>query len=163
MQSVATVPGQMGVRRWPVPEIDDLVGLATLLELPLDQLLWAADVRGLQRRTAPGPLHLYRHRWVARPGAVPRLLESPTPLLRAVLRRVLDRILCWVPVHPAAHGFVRGRSALTNAQLHLGADPLVCLDLKTFFATITAARVNGLYTSMGYSEAVAWTLTGLCG
>ena len=33
VQSVATVPGQMGVRRWPVPEIDDLVGLATLLEL----------------------------------------------------------------------------------------------------------------------------------
>ena len=162
VQTVATVPGQMGVRRWPVPEIDDLVGLATLLELPLDQLLWAADVQGLQRRTPPGPLHLYHHRWVARPGAVPRLLESPTPLLRAVLRRVLDRILCWVPVHPAAHGFVRGRSALTNARRHLGVEPLVCLDLKTFFATITAARVNGLYTGMGYSEAVAWTLTGLC-
>ena len=162
VQSVATVPGQMGVRRWPVPEIDDLVGLATLLELPLDQLPWAADVRGLQRRTSPGPLHLYHHRWVARPGAVPRLLESPTPLLRAVLRRVLDRILCWVPVHPAAHGFVRGRSAVTNARMHLGVEQLVCLDLKTFFATITATRVKGLYTSMGYSEAVVRTLTGLC-
>jgi len=159
---VATVSGRMGARRWPVPEVDDLAGLATLLELPLDQLTWATDVRGLQRRTPPGPLHLYRHRWVARPGAVPRLLESPTPLLRAVLRRVLDRILCWVPLHPAAHGFVRGRSALTNAQLHLGTEAVVSLDLQTFFASITAARVNGLVTAMGYSEAVAWTLTGLC-
>jgi len=162
VQSVATVPGQMGARRWPVPEIDDLVGLASLLELPLDQLAWAADVQALQRRTPAGPLHLYHHRWVSRPGAVPRLLESPTPLLRAVLRRVLDRILCWVPVHPAAHGFVRGRSAVTNAQVHLGTEPVVCLDLKTFFARITATRVNGLDTSMGYSETVAWTLTGLC-
>ena len=162
VQSVATVSGRMGARRWPVPEVDDLAGLATLLELPLDQLTWAADVRGLQRRTPPGPLHLYRHRWVARPGAVPRLLESPNPLLRAVLRRVLDRILCWVPLHPAAHGFVRGRSALTNARQHLGTEAVVCLDLQTFFATITAARVNGLFTGMGYSESVSWTLTGLC-
>ncbi|HEY5785577.1 MAG TPA: reverse transcriptase family protein [Microlunatus sp.] len=162
VQTVATVSGRIGVRRWPVPEVDDLAGLATLLELPLDQLTWAADARGLQRRTPPGPLHLYRHHWVARAGAVPRLLESPTPLLRAVLRRVLDRILCWVPLHPAVHGFVRGRSALTNARLHLGPEAVVCLDLQTFFASITTARVNGLFTAMGYSEAVAWTLTGLC-
>ncbi len=83
-------------------------------------------------------------------------------MLRAVLRRVLDRILCWVPLHPAAHGFVRGRSALTNARRHLGVEPVVCLDLQTFFAAITAARVNGLFRGMGYSEPVAWTLTALC-
>jgi RNA-directed DNA polymerase len=160
--SVATVPGRMGDRRWPVPEVDDLVGLASLLELPLEQLVWAADRRGLQRRTPTGPLHLYRHRWVSRPGAVPRLLESPTPLLRAVLRRVLDRVLCWVPLHPAVHGFTAGRSALTNARQHLGTDTVVCLDLQTFFATVTAPRVNGLFVWMGYPEEVARTLTGLC-
>jgi RNA-directed DNA polymerase len=159
---ITTVPGRMGARRWPVPEIDDLPALAGLLELPMDQLSWAADVRGLQRRTPSGPLHLYRHSWRVRPGAVPRLLEAPSPLLRAVLRRVLDRILVWVPVHPAAHGFVRGRSALTNARQHVGAETVVCLDLQTFFATITADRVNGLFRAMGYPEAVAWTLTALC-
>lgn len=160
--AVAPVPGRMGVRRWPVPPIDDLPDLATLLELPVDQLVWAADVRGLQRRTPPGPLHLYRHRWVARPGAVPRLLESPTPLLRAVLRRLLDRVLDLVPLHPAVHGFAPGRSAVTNAAEHLGNDPVTCLDLQTFFASITAARVCGLFVTLGYPEAVAQTLSGLC-
>ncbi|MDN5770018.1 MAG: reverse transcriptase family protein [Microlunatus sp.] len=138
------------------------MSLAGLLELPLDQLTWVADGRGLQRRTAPGPLHVYRSHWVARPEAVPRLLETPTPLLRAVLRRVLDEILRWVPVHPAAHGFVRGRSAVTNVAAHVGAATVVSMDLRTFFAAVTAARVNGAFVNMGFPEAVAWSLTGLC-
>ena len=156
------VPGAMGVRRWPVPEVADLPALADLLELPLDQLSWVADPRGLQRRTPAGPFHVHRHRWVERPGAVPRLLESPTPLLRAVLRRVLDRILVWVPVHPAAHGFVRGRSAVTHARTHVGAESVVCLDLRSFFSSISVARVNGLFRGLGYPEAVAWALACLC-
>lgn len=159
---VPTVGGAMGVRRWPVPEVPDLPALADLLELPLDQLTWVADARSLQRRTPDGPFHVYRHRWIERPGAVPRLLEAPTPLLRAVLRRVLDRILVWVPVHPAVHGFVRGRSAVTYARSHVGADTVVCLDLRSFFASITATRVNGLFRSLGYPEAVAWALACLC-
>lgn len=162
VKTVITVPGQMGRRRWPVPEIDDLSALATVLELPLEQLSWVADVQGRQRRTAPGPLHLYRYHWLGRPNAVPRLLEAPTPLLRAVQRRLAEEILLWVPIHPAAHGFVRGRSALTGAAQHVGADTVVCLDLRTFFAQVTSSRVDGLFRSMGYPEAVASTLTGLC-
>jgi RNA-directed DNA polymerase len=160
---IPTVPGQMGLRRWPVPEVNDLPALAQLLEVPLDQLVWLADERGLQRRTPNGPFHAYRHRWIERhPGTVPRLLEAPTPLLRAVLRRLLDRILVWVPVHPAVHGFVRGRSAVTHAQTHVGAESVVCLDLRSFFASITVTRVDGVFRSLGYPAAVAWTLACLC-
>ncbi|MEO3937786.1 reverse transcriptase family protein [Dermatophilaceae bacterium Soc4.6] len=162
VRTIALGAAGPGPRRWPVPPVHDLASLAGLLELPLEQLTWAADTKGLQRRTPPGPLHLYRYQWVSRPGAVPRLLEAPTPLLRAVLRRTLEGVLRWVPVDPAAHGFVRGRSALTNAAAHVGAQTLVCLDLQTFFATITVARVKGLFRSMGYPETVAWTLACLC-
>lgn len=152
----------MGTHRWPVPQIDDPVELAGLLQLPLEHLVWASDVRGLQRRTPPGRLHLYSHRWIKRPNSLPRLIESPTPLSRAVLRRVLNEVLVWVPVQPAAHGSVRGRSAVTNASMHVGAPVVLCLDLRTFFVTITASRIDGIFASMGYSESVAWTLTALC-
>ena len=159
---VPTVPGAMGRRRWPVPEVADLPSLAALLELPPEQLDWVADGRSLQRRAPEGPFHVYRHRWVARPGAVPRLLEAPTPLLRAVLRRLLDRVLVWVPVHPAAHGFVRGRSAVTHAATHVGTATVVSTDLRAFFASISVARVDGMFRAMGYPEAVAWALACLC-
>jgi len=160
--TVPTVAAATGRRRWPVPDVADLPALAGLLELPLDQLVWLVDARSQQRRTPDGPLHAYRHRWVERPGAVPRLLEAPTPLLRAVQRRVLERILVWVPTHPAAHGFVRGRSAISHARAHEGADEVVCLDLRAFFASVRVARVDGLFRAMGYPEAVAWTLACLC-
>lgn len=127
----------------------------------MEQLPWIADVKSLQRRTPAGPYHLYRYTWISRPDAVPRLLESPTPLLRETLRRLLEEILRWVPVHPAAHGFVRGRSVLTHASAHVDKEILVSLDLRTFFAAITAPRVDGIFGSMGYPEAVVRTLTGL--
>jgi RNA-directed DNA polymerase len=158
---IATVPGRMGARRWPVPVVDDLPALARLLEVPMEQLPWIADVKGQQRRTPAGPYHLYRYTWISRPNTVPRLLEAPTPLLRETLRRLLAAILIWVPLHPAAHGFVRGRSVSTHAGPHVGQHILACLDLRTFFAAITSARVNGLFVAMGYPEAVARTLTGL--
>lgn len=147
---------------WQVPPIDDLPALADLLRLPLGQLLWVADAKGLQRRRPPGPLHVYRYHWVDRPGRVPRLLEAPTPLLRAVLQRLRTEVLAVVPVHPAAHGFVRGRSAVTNAAAHLRADTVICVDLRTFFATITAARVDGLFRTIGYPDGVTRILAALC-
>ncbi|WP_157720307.1 reverse transcriptase family protein [Friedmanniella luteola] len=156
-----TTPAAMGRRRWPVPEVDDGPALARLLQVPDEQLSWLADVQGRQRRTPAGPHHLYRYRWVARPGTVPRLLEAPTPLLRHVLRRLLDEVLVWVPAHPAAHGFVRGRSVLSHARRHVGADLVLGLDLRHFFAAVTAARVAGLWTLLGYPEGVVTLLTGL--
>ena len=158
---VPTTPAATGRRRWPVPDVAGSAELARLLAVPAEQLDWLADVQGRQRRTPAGPLHLYRYRWVARPGAVPRLLEAPTPLLRHVLRRLLDEVLVWAPPHPAAHGFVRGRSALSHARLHVGADQVVALDLRHFFAAVTAARVRGLWTLLGYPEGVVALLTGL--
>ncbi|WP_375425714.1 reverse transcriptase family protein [uncultured Friedmanniella sp.] len=159
---IPTVPGTMAAHRpWPVPPVPDLPALASLLEVPSEQLPWLADVQGRQRRVRDGPLHLYRYHWVSRPGAVPRLLEAPTPLLRAVLRRLLADVLVWVPLHRCAYGFVRGRNALDHARLHVGAEVVVCLDLRHFFAAVTADRVAGLFRRMGYPDGVVPTLTGL--
>ena len=77
------------------------------------------------------------------------------------MRRLLEKILLWVPVHPAAHGFVRSRSVRTHSAEHVGADVLVCLDLRSFFTAVTMARVDGVFRAMAYPEAVARTLAGL--
>ena len=71
------------------------------------------------------------------------------------------RSLVRVPTHAAAHGFVRGRSALTHAAAHLGRDVVISLDLHTFFTGSTAARAYGLFRGLGYPEPVAHTLAAL--
>ena len=92
----------------------------------------------------------------------PRVIERPKPRLKALQRRILHELLDWIPVHDAAHGFVRGRSARTHAALHTGRRVVVRLDLEDFFAAVTAARVFGIFRTAGYPESVAHMLTGLC-
>ncbi|MFB9376094.1 reverse transcriptase family protein [Kineococcus gynurae] len=152
---------RMGRRRWPVPELDGVLDLAEFLEIDPEELDWFADVRGLQRRAPGTALHHYRSRWWAKPGA-PRLLEVPKPRLKALQRKLLREVLDVVPPHPAAHGFVRGRSAVTGAREHVGSEVVLRFDLAAFFASISAARVYGRFRVLGYPEEVAHLLAGLC-
>ncbi len=155
-------PVRMRPSRFPVPHLDDLADLARFLDLDPARLDWLADVRGMQRRAPHGPLHPYRYRWVQRSGRPPRLLETPLPRLRAVQRRLLREVAGLIPAHPAAHGFVPGRSAATGATVHAGTGGVLCLDLATFFATVRAGQVYGAWRVAGYPEPVAHVLTGLC-
>jgi len=67
-----------------------------------------------------------------------------------------------VPAHDAAHGFVTGRSTVSNARPHLQAAVVVNCDLQDFFGTIHAHRVIGLLAELGYSPAAATVLGLLC-
>lgn len=145
-----------------LPRIDDLAGLAALLDLATGELDWFADTKHWNRRAPAGPLHLYRYEWRVRQGRVPRLLEVPEKRLRRAQRGLLERVLGLIPNHDAAHGFIPGRSAITGAARHAGSDVVVCLDLTTFFARVTAGRVYGALRQAGYSEPVAHAVTGVC-
>ena len=90
------------------------------------------------------------------------MIERPKQRLKEIQRWILRELLFWIPVHDAAHGFVRGRSAHTHAAPHVGRHVVVRLDLEDFFAAVTAGRVYGIFRTAGYPEAVAHTLTGLC-
>jgi hypothetical protein len=154
------VPTRMGPTPWPVPPLDTVGALAEFLGLSVGELEWFADVHGLLRRTAGIRLQHYSRRWLVRPTGM-RLLEAPRPRLRTLQRRLLDEVLAPIPVSAAAHGFVPGRSALTGARRHVGAEVVISLDLAAFFASVGAHRVYGRFRAAGYPEPVAWLLTGL--
>jgi RNA-directed DNA polymerase len=91
-----------------------------------------------------------------------RLLAAPKRSIRRSQEWILANILSKVPVHPAAHGFVVGRSTCTNATSHVGKQVLVNTDLEDFFPTITFSRAKGIFHGLGYSPAVATILALLC-
>jgi RNA-directed DNA polymerase len=146
---------------WPVAAIPSVPALAERLELSDGQLAWLADVRGLERSVSSEQLRNYRYRARPRDGGVPRLIEAPKARLKEVQRWLLREILDHVPVHEAAHGFTHHRSAVTHAALHTGQPAVLRLDLKDFFASVSAGRVYGLWRSLGYSPSVSHVLTGL--
>jgi RNA-directed DNA polymerase len=151
----------MGRMPWPVPELADLRVLADFLEMDAGELAWLGDTRSLERSARDQRLRNYRYAGRPRRQGPPRVIEVPKPRLKAAQRRVLHDLLDWIPAHPAAHGFTRGRSALTHANAHAGKYVVVRLDLEDFFASIRAARVYGIYRTAGYPETVAHALTGL--
>lgn len=152
----------MGVMPWPVPVARTTAELAELLEVEVPELEWLGDVRQYCGRAQRSALTHYHSRWLAKPNGGHRLLESPKPLLKVVQRRVLQRILNGLPVHPCAHGFVRGRSAVSHARQHAGRAWVLRLDLEDFFTSIPAGRVFGVFRAAGYPREVARLLAGLC-
>lgn len=105
---------------------------------------------------------LYTRIEIPRPNKEPRRIAAPAPYLRFVQRRILQRVLEPMEVHPAAHGFVKGRSIFTNAAAHVNRDVVVRLDLRDFFPSIGFHRVVGVFRSHGLELPVARTLADLC-
>lgn len=154
------VPTEMGSMPWPVRPLPTVGELAALLDLDAGELAWFADVRGLERTVAE-PLRHYRWRELPKRGGV-RLVAAPKPRLKEVQRRLLRHVLNPIPIHPAAHGGVSGRSVRTAVQPHSQATVVIRADLRSFFAAISGRRVYALLRHAGYPEPVAHLLTGLC-
>jgi retron-type reverse transcriptase len=155
--SLPVSPTRTVHRPYRTPVLDDVGGLADWLDLSIAELAWFADTKAMNRRATDRRLCHYRYLWLNG-----RLVEAPKPRLRTMQRKILAEMLGPVPSHPAAHGFVPGRSPHTFAAPHAGQPIVIRLDVLSFFASVTAGRVYGMFRTLGYPEPVAYTLTGLC-
>jgi RNA-directed DNA polymerase len=142
--------------RVPLPRFDDVDALARWLGRA-----YAEDLRALMR-PGSGSGSAYVDFEIAKARGGTRTISAPRAPLRAMQRQIHAQILAKVPVHSAAHGFVPGRSTVTNAEAHVGAKLLLKTDIREFFPSIHYWRVRGLFYSLGYGERVAAALAALC-
>lgn len=147
--------------RWGVEQWASVEALATDLDLRGGDAEWFADPGGWLRHAPEGPLHHYRGGWRVGPTGTPRLLETPAPRLAELQRRIRRQVLDRIPVHPAAHGYVRGRSPSTFAAVHAGRAMVLRVDVEGFFSRIGPARIAGMLRAAGYPAAVAAVLAGM--
>jgi RNA-directed DNA polymerase len=154
------VPIPVGYR-WPVLRLQDSAAVANLAELAPSELQWYVDLRGMQRTVRDERLRHYRYAWRPSSRRPARLIEAPKDRLKLIQRRVLRQVLSAVPVSSIAHGYVPGRSAVTAADVHVGAEVLVQADLASFFPSIGYGRVRTIFEALGYGSAVAADLAGL--
>jgi RNA-directed DNA polymerase len=151
----------MGRAPWPVTPLHTVGDVQDLLGLSAERLAWFADTKQLERTVADERLRHYRYRWVAKRSGGARLIEEPKPVLKHIQRVLLREILEHIPVHAGAHGFRKGRSALTHAGGHVRQEVVVRLDLEDFFASVRGPRIYGLFRQCGYPEPVAHVMTAL--
>lgn len=139
-----------------LPPLDSPGELAKQLEISVAELRWLA-----YHREAATMLH-YRRFTIPKRDGSERAIWAPLPKLKTAQRWILRNIVEKLIVHGAAHGFLPGRSILSNAAHHTGSKILLKMDLQNFFPTITLPRVKGVFRKAGYREQVATLLALIC-
>jgi hypothetical protein len=132
-----------------LPKLTDVESLAKALGITVPRMRWLAYHREVDTGT-------HYVRWlVPKRDGTPRLISAPKPELKAVQRWITREVTEHLPVHGAAHGFLKGRSIVSNAVVHAGARVVVKLDIRGFYPAVTLRRVKGLLRRAGLTEQVA--------
>jgi len=130
--------------------------LARWLEVPLAELTpWSKGPRA-------GSEFAYRRFTIPKRRGGERTIDAPGDALKLLQRRVLRRLLNPLRPHPAATGFVRGRSIVDNARPHAERAVVINLDLADFFPGIDRTRVHEMFVAHGWSDDSAAILTSIC-
>lgn len=149
-------------KRWEVPAIETVGDLAKWLGLSPDELRWFADLKALEYKGNNSRLRNYHYRILSKRFGTVRLIEAPKARLKDRQRQILLWILSKIPSHPAAHGFVKGRSIKTFVAPHVGRRVVLRMDLQDFFPKLSGARIQTVFRMLGYPESVADMLGGIC-
>ncbi len=149
-------------KKWNVPAIASVRDLADWLGLKVSELEWFADLKGLSYRDRRTKLQHYHYKVLAKPSGGIRLIESPKSRLKDLQRQILIQILEKIPPHPTVHGFVKRRSIKTFVAPHVAQQVVLRMDLRDFFPSFRAARIQTLFRTLGYPETVADMLGGIC-
>ncbi|MCX7664725.1 MAG: reverse transcriptase family protein [Gemmataceae bacterium] len=135
-----------------LPTLDNPNQLAEFLGLSISEL------RGFAFHTDLAKFVHYARFTIPKRDGTERPIWAPMPRLKEVQRKILTEIVERLPVHGAAHGFITGRSIVTNAQVHRNSRLILKMDIKDFFPTVTWRRVKGVFNRAGYREQVATLL-----
>ena len=149
-------------REWNLPRITSIGELSAWFRLAPGELEWFADLKRLNNKSGQTALSHYVYTLIAKRSGGLRLLEAPKQKLKQMQRQILVEILNAIPTHEAAHGFHPGRSIRTFAAPHCGKRVVLRMDIRDFFPSISAGRVEALFRTSGYPGSVARMLAGLC-
>ena len=134
------------------------------------RLVWGRghDVDELARRLGveAGALRSFEPRYreftiPKRSGGRRRIL-APNDETKQLQRRVLRRLLARLAAHPAAMGFERGKSIVTNARAHQGQAVVLRFDLVDFFPSTRADRAGRYFRRIGWNRRATGVLVRLC-
>lgn len=143
------------IQRFGLPELRTASDVARLCGLAKGDELQ----RFLRPGTGPGAPYVEFEIPKATGGM--RRISAPRHALKKIQQAILENMLSKLPLHDACHGFVAGRSTVTNASPHLGARVVIKMDLRDFFPSVHYRRVLGLFEHYGYGNEVSRVLAGL--
>ncbi len=93
-----------------------------------------------------------------------RAIAAPTGLIRELQTKLAPVLQVRYSAHPAAQGFIKERSIVSNARAHVGQRLVLNIDLEDFFPSINFGRVRGLFMAEPFKlgPAAASVFAQLC-
>ena len=130
--------------------------VASLLDVKYNHLVWIVY-------RVPEVLQ-YAHFSIPKKSGGTRTIMAPISTLKIIQRKLSQVLNAVYKPKPSAHGFVEGRSIVTNAKLHARNRYVLNLDLKEFFPSINFGRVRGMLMGLPYKRnaKVATLLAAIC-
>lgn len=139
----------------PPATLASVADLAAVLGFRLTRLRAFASNKGNR---------FYREFSVPKRDGSSRLISAPVPDLLEVQRRIARLLEALYEPPPCVHGFVRGRSQVSNARVHRRCSWVLNVDLADFFHSISFGRTRGMLMAPPYRipKPVATLIAGLC-
>ena len=93
-----------------------------------------------------------------------RKIVAPIPQIKAIQSRINKILQEGFKQKSCVHGYLYGKSIVSNAREHVNKRIIVNIDLKDYFPSINFGRVRGLFMSypFNFNNAVASLLSNLC-
>ena len=135
-----------------LPVIFDITHLAGLLgteKSNIDKIIFSSE-------------YYYRQRCIPKKSGGMRTLHIPSLELKAIQRWIVDNILKNIPISDFATAFSIGSSIVKNAEMHVGQECVLNLDIKDFFPSINFEQVFRVFSYYGYTKEVSFYLSRLC-
>lgn len=114
-------------------EVKPLIYGEKAVPFELKQLTWYANPKLGGKR--------YTEFKIKKKSGAQRIIHSPVKGLKAIQKTLAYILHCVYEPHKAAMGFVRERSIVDNAKIHVGNRYVYNIDLKDFFPSIDQSRV----------------------
>lgn len=115
--------------------------VANFLEVPHGQLLYLLYSNNSS----------YKTKFIQKKNGGQRELAIPSWSIKVLQNKIKPFIEGAYRIKKPAHGFIKGKSILTNAKAHLKAKLILNIDLEDFYGSITFARVRGLLMSSSFN------------
>ena len=114
-------------------EVKPLIYGDKAVPFELKQLTWYANPKLGKKR--------YTEFKIKKKSGAERSIHAPVKGLKSLQKTLSFVLQCVYEPHNAAMGFVRDRSIVDNAKLHVGSKYVYNIDLKDFFPSVDQARV----------------------
>jgi hypothetical protein len=142
-------------RPWPSPRSRSSSPLFDPIRIELLSQL-GVPAQALRDIVAAGSFqpHFYYRRYTRpKKDGGQRHIAEPSRLLKRLQQAIIARYFLSEPVHPAAVAYLRGKSTADHVWAHAGAAVIVTADVRDFFPSTAAHRVEAWWRERADDEA----------